>query len=151
MSDYLVRDASPADAAELASLFRSASLSNDDDRAALLAHPDALEWSGPPAAPARCRVAVDGQDGAALGFATTVPSGPDLELEDLFVGPDSMRRGIGRLLIDDVLAFALSIGAGRVMVDANPHALAFYEAVGFTVGGGTVTELGPGLRMHREV
>ena len=151
MIEPSLRDADPGDAAALAGLFRRASLSNDGDRPALLAHPDALDWRGPPAPPARCRVATEGGDGPALGFSTTVPAGPDLELVDLFVEPGSMRRGVGRLLIDDVVAFARSAGVALVTVDANPHARAFYEASGFEVVGATSTELGPGLRMRLDV
>ena len=89
--------------------------------------------------------------GPAVGFATTVPAGPDLELEDLFTDPDHVRRGVGRALVDDVLAFAGTTGAARVTVDANPHAQAFYGSVGFVVDGEAPTELGTGLRMHRDV
>lgn len=58
---------------------------------------------------------------------------------------------MARLLLGDVQDGARSSGHRRVEVDANPHALAFYEAVGFVVVGDTSTELGAGLRMHLEV
>jgi len=151
MSSAAVRDAFPGDGDGLARIFRLASLSNDGDRAVLLAHPDALVWTGPPGPPARCRVAVDGPDGPPVGFATTVRTGADLELEDLFVHPDAMRRGIATALVDDVMGFARSTGVARVAVDANPHARAFYESVGFEGDGPAVTEFGPGVRMHRDV
>jgi len=146
-----VRDALRRDVAGLSDVFRLASLSNGGDRAVLLAHPDALGWTGPPGQPARCRVAVDGPAGPVVGFATTVPAGRHLELEDLFVHPDAMRRGIGTVLVDDVVGFARSTGVARIAVDANPHARAFYVSVGFTVDGPATTEFGPGLRMHRDV
>ncbi len=150
MTGFHLRDAVAGDATALSAIFRRASLSNDGDRESLLAHPAALDWRGPPEPPARCRVVTDGRTGAAVGFATTVPSGADLELEDLFVDPARMRRGVARALVDDVVAFARSTGVARVTVDANPHARRFYEAVGFVADGPTSTELGPGLRMHRD-
>jgi hypothetical protein len=47
-----------------------------------------------------------------------------------------------------MVGFARSTYVARIAVDANPHALAFYESVGFVVDGPTATEFGPGLRMH---
>jgi GNAT superfamily N-acetyltransferase len=151
MYAFHLRDALPADASPLSELFRRASLSNDGDREALLARPDVLAWPGPPVSPARCRVATDGEHGPAVGFATVVPVGDTCDLEDLFVEPASMRRGVGRLLVDDALEWAATAGFVRVTVDANPHARAFYGSVGFVVDGPVVTELGPGLLMHRAV
>jgi len=69
----------------------------------------------------------------------------------LLAHPDAMRRGIATTLVDDVVGFARSTGVARVAVDANPHARAFYESVGFEVDGPAATEFGPGLRMHRDV
>ena len=39
----------------------------------------------------------------------------------------------------------------RIDVAANPHALAFYEAVGFVVDGVAETEFGVGTRMRIDV
>jgi hypothetical protein len=45
VADVRVRQAVNADASVLGDLFRKSSLSNAGDRASLLAHPDALEFS----------------------------------------------------------------------------------------------------------
>jgi hypothetical protein len=42
-------------------------------------------------------------------------------------------------------------GLTRIEVTANPHALAFYENVGFVLDGTTETRFGPGHRMHLDV
>jgi GNAT superfamily N-acetyltransferase len=143
-----IRDAAGADTPALAGIFRRASLSNPGDAFALGAHPDALTWTAPTDRRARCRVAVPADGGAPLGFATTVADGGALELVDLFVDPDRMRRGVGRRLIADVVDLARSCGCPRVEVDGNPHARAFYEAVGFTAVADVATEFGPGIRMR---
>ncbi len=39
----------------------------------------------------------------------------------------------------------------RLLVTANPHAMAFYLAVGFVDGGGATTALGEGRRMHLDL
>ncbi len=133
----------------LRELFRRSSLSNDGDRAALLAHPEALELSALGVEEGRTRVAV--ADGRIAGFATLLGS----ELEDLFVDPGWMRRGIGRALVADAVAVARAQGLERIEVTANDHALAFYESVGFVLEGTVETELGPtgltGLRMSMPV
>ncbi len=86
-----------------------------------------------------------------VGFATTLYVGRALELEDLFVDPDWMRRGVGRRLVLDVVALAGRHEAQRIEVTANPHAMAFYGTVGFVRDGAVETQFGPGLRMHLEV
>ena len=58
-----------------------------------------------------------------------------------------MRRGVGRALIADVVGRARRSGRGRVEVDANEHALAFYASVGFVAGGPVVLEHGTAVRM----
>ena len=112
----------------------------------LLAHPDVLVWSGEAIPRGRVRVAVE--DGAAVGFATTVPVDGGLELDDLFVEPDRMRRGVGRRLVEDVLDTARAEGVEHVWVTANPHAMAFYTAVGFVPDGTAPTRFGPASRLR---
>ena len=143
----LIRDARAVDLPALRSVFERASLSNAGDRAALQAHPEALEFSWPTAPGARCRVAVDTLGAGVVGFATTTEADGVVELVDLFVDPDRTRQGIARSLVDDVVAWARANGAHRIAVDGNPHARGFYEAVGFVVEGEVSTEFGPGLRL----
>ncbi len=142
MVEVLIRVASPGDIAALRDIFRRSSLSNEGDRDALLAHPEALELPALAVNEGRTRVAVAA--GHIVGFATLLGS----ELEDLFVDPNWMRRGIGRILVFDAISEARRNGLTRLEVTANPHALHFYASVGF-LGDGTVeTEFGPGERMH---
>jgi GNAT superfamily N-acetyltransferase len=82
-------------------------------------------------------------DGVLVGFATALPREGYLELEDLFVDPDFMRRGIATALIDDVKQRGLP-----VEVSANEHALAFYTSVGFVEIGTVETLGGPAIRMR---
>jgi len=70
-----------------------------------------------------------------------------VELDDLFVEPDSMGLGIGRQLVDAVPSRAADAGADHVDVIANPNALGFYERVGFRVTGEASTRFGRGLRI----
>jgi GNAT superfamily N-acetyltransferase len=83
-----------------------------------------------------------------IGFVTTVSEPGFLELVDLFTDPGRMRRGAATVLINDIAAFAASIGVDRVSVVGNPHALDFYERVGFVAAGHVATEFDEGIRMH---
>ena len=145
-----IRDAVPADLDAVRDVFRRASLSNAGDRPALLAHPETLVWSADAIAAGRTRVAVD-DDGAVVGFATAVPADGALELEDLFVEPSRMRQGVARRLIADLLSRAAGPGVSRVYVTANPHAMAFYTAVGFLPDGTAETRFGPAPRLRLDV
>ena len=109
------------------------SLSNDGDRALLLGNPQFLELSDVAVKERRTRVAV--VDGCIVGFVSTLEHDAGIELEDLFVGPASMRRGVARALVADVVGTAVARGVRRVEVTANVHALGFYAAVGFVRDG----------------
>jgi GNAT superfamily N-acetyltransferase len=145
-----VRRATAADLAILRDLYRRSSLSNENDRDALLGAPDALIWPGDGIASGRTELAVDGS-GQVLGFATTVVCGEGLELEDLFVDPGAMRRGVGTRLVSALVAQAASDGVPWVEVTANPHAAAFYASVGFAAVGTVETRFGPAPRLRRTV
>ena len=145
----LIRDARPDEALALEALQRRSSDVWESDRASLAAHPDAIEPPHRAIAEGRVRVAVDAS-GRRLGFSVvlTVTDGR-CELDDLFVEPDAMRQGVGRLLVDDVVSRAAAAGATYVDVIANPNALGFYERVGFEITGEASTRFGSAPRMSR--
>jgi GNAT superfamily N-acetyltransferase len=145
MDDRMIRDATDDDLGALRDVFRRASLSNDGDRAMLLANPGFLVWD--PAPSMTTRVAL--LDDRIVGFASTSPGDGAVELDDLFVDPDVRRRGIARLLIADAARSGAAAGAPAIEVTGNSHALAFYEAVGFVVIGTASTEgaVAPRLRL----
>jgi len=138
-SKPLIRSSTPADLAAVVDVFRRASLTNVGDREWILANPDRFALEERPVLEGKTRVAE--VDGRVVGFATLVGS----ELEDLFVDPDWMRRGIATALVRDAVADG---GVARIEVTANGHALAFYESVGFVHDGPAETPGGPAFRMH---
>ncbi len=147
--DFRVRLAQMEDLPALRNLFRRSSLSNERDRASLLAHPDSLEFSDRAVAEGRVRVAVI--DDRVVGFATVLVTGQIGELEDLFVDPDWMRRGIATKLVLDALANAREQERARIDVTANGQVLAFYKKIGFAWDGISQTQFGRGHRMHVDV
>jgi predicted N-acetyltransferase YhbS len=62
-----------------------------------------------------------------------------------------MKRGVGRALVRDVVETARRKGFSQIEVIANPHAVAFYEKVGFVMDREVATRLGPGHRMYLEI
>lgn len=149
MQQFTIRTAEPDDVDALRDVYRRASLSNDGDRADLLANPDALEFADTSVLEGRTRAAVAGE--RVVGFATVRVHGDAAELDDLFVDPQRMRQGVARMLIADAVLIAGSLGAPRLDVTANGHALDFYLAVGFVEDGVAETQFGTGLRMHLKV
>jgi GNAT superfamily N-acetyltransferase len=149
-----IRTAVPADLPALQQVYRAASLSNTGDAPMLLARPEFLVFTGEGIAAGRTLVALAGppDDGRVVGFATVAAGQDDgPELEDLFVDPDWRRRGIARHLLQRVVRVARDAGHRKLWVSGNPHALAFYLAVGFVQVDQVSTELGTGLRMSLDL
>lgn len=145
-----VREATVEDLGALREVYRDASLSNAGDRDALLAHPDVLLWVDDNLRAGRTRVATD-EAGTVLGFATTRPTPIGLELEDLFVRPQHMRRGVASLLVADAVETARREGHASIDVTGSPHAAAFYASVGFVRIGDEQTLFGPAPRLRLTV
>ncbi|HEY0811738.1 MAG TPA: GNAT family N-acetyltransferase [Pseudonocardia sp.] len=151
MPEVRVRQAQPADLDVVRAIFRSASLWNAGDRETLLAHPDVLVLPADDVVAGRTRVAIDGE-GQVVGFATVRHrGGRSRELEDLFVEPGHMRRGIATLLVQDLLVQAAAQDVDHIGVTANHHAMAFYRSVGFVDDGVSETRFGPASRMRLDV
>jgi len=134
----------------LESLQRRASLANPSDREAILAHPDAIDL--PQAQIDALQVFVAESAGSIQGFAALIPrEDGDLELDALFVEPDTWRQGIGRRLIEHCVVVARQQGVAAIHVIGNPQAEGFYRACAFEHVGTTDTRFGIGLLMRRMV
>jgi len=145
-----IRTARIAERLELEELQRRSSMHEPMYRAQLEAHPDAIELPTEQIALGHVRVAE--LDGVVIGFVALFERiGDACELDALFVEPGRMRGGIGRRLVEEAVQMARGRGATRIDVDANPQAVAFYEAVGFTTMGETQTRFGPAPRMSLSV
>jgi ribosomal protein S18 acetylase RimI-like enzyme len=141
----VIRLGTPADLAAASSVYRRASLSNAGDRGHLLAHPDYLILGPEGLAEGRTHVAE--QDGSVAGFATWAGTAGTIELEDLFVDPGYLRRGIATALVSCIAEILRARGEERLEVTANPHALGFYRAAGFIDCGVAETDFGAAPRM----
>jgi GNAT superfamily N-acetyltransferase len=127
----IIRNAILSEKAALEDLQLRASLTNEGDREALLANPDAIDL--PIGQIASGDVFVPELSGCIAGFAALQPRPDgDAELDGLFVEPDIRRRGVGRSLIE-------------------PHAEQFYLSCGFNPFGLTETRFGPAQLMRRHL
>jgi GNAT superfamily N-acetyltransferase len=95
------------------------------------------------------RAAVVERDGRVVGFCTLVGDPPELELGMMFVDPAHVGGGVGRELWAHARALARRLGAERVTIDADPHAEAFYLAMGAVRIGEVASESIPGRSLPR--
>lgn len=59
-------------------------------------------------------------------------------IEDVVVAPNVRGKGVGKLIVDALVAAARARGCFKVSLEAAPAALRFYAASGFEVGGQTM-------------
>ena len=143
----MIRLGRPADLGAIADIYRRASLSNPGDRDRLLAHPEYLVLEPDGLNEGRTHVAEE--NGSVVGFATWAETDDGgIELEDLFVDPKWMRRGIATALVSCICDVLRSRGAHTLEVTASPDALGFYRAVGFIDVGVAPTAFGSAPQMR---
>jgi ribosomal-protein-alanine N-acetyltransferase len=78
----------------------------------------------------------EGEAGDALGFALAWRAADEVHLLDLAVDTNARRRGVGRRLLDAVIAYAREIQGRLVLLEvrrSNVAALALYHSAGFSV------------------
>jgi GNAT superfamily N-acetyltransferase len=78
----------------------------------------------------RTNVRVAERGGEAIGLAQVAIEGQVAELAKLFVEPDCLGQGCGRLLLDWAMATARDGGATRLTIDSDPGAVPFYTRMG---------------------
>jgi formylmethanofuran dehydrogenase subunit C len=131
---FVVREYRPADAPALLDVFRaairrtaSADYNADQLRAWASLDADTPDWA------ARFEnrlVRVAEVAGEPVGFAELEADG---HIDRVYVSPDHPRRGIGRALLNELLAEAKRHGLRRVWVEVSLTARPFFEALGFTL------------------
>ena len=79
------------------------------------------------------QVGPDGRGGV-VGYAGLAVAGTEADVQTVAVSPDAQGRGIGRLLLDALVAQAARQGATSVLLEVradNPSAIRLYERTGF--------------------
>lgn len=69
-------------------------------------------------------------------------SATEVKLRQMAVAPDQQGRGLGRLLLERVLAVLGAEGISYISLNARTSALGFYVRLGFEAASGEFTEVG---------
>ncbi|MFC8224397.1 GNAT family N-acetyltransferase [Streptomyces sp. NPDC057287] len=93
------------------------------------------------------RAVVAEEDGRVLGFTTLAGEPPEGALAMMFVEPDTIGRGVGRLLFEHTTARARRLGFEALTIDADPNAEPFYRAMGAVRIGATPSGSIPGREL----
>jgi N-acetylglutamate synthase-like GNAT family acetyltransferase len=84
------------------------------------------------------------KENAVVGTVELVMDGQEAHLYKLFVDPDVIGSGAGRILYEWALARAKSLSATAILIDADPDASEFYEYMGAKIIGKTPSGSIPG-------
>jgi [ribosomal protein S18]-alanine N-acetyltransferase len=87
---------------------------------------------------ARLWVARDTPGGVPVGFVLSWRAADEMHLLDVAVAPEARRRGVGRKLVEHVLAHARATGMRMVLLEvrvSNDIAVALYRSAGFVESG----------------
>jgi putative acetyltransferase len=129
-----IRPYRPADAPALLSLFRD-TIRRVNSRD--YAPEQVAAWASDDIDPAHWAARFEGRfvavaevDGALAGFAELEEDG---HIDRFYVSADHQRRGVGRALMDALIAEARRLGVGRVFSEVSITARPFFEAHGFQV------------------
>jgi ribosomal protein S18 acetylase RimI-like enzyme len=75
------------------------------------------------------------------GFYALTGTGQTLVLDHLWVKPQHIGTGIGRALVTHAIQRAAALGADTVELEADPHAVGFYQRMGAQYRGETQSSL----------
>ena len=131
-----VRRAGPGDAETLSSLAFRSKASWGYDIEFMKRCRDELTYSEEDIDAPRFLFHVCELDHELVGFyALEILSEIEAELEDLFVKPDLIRKGIGKLLVDHVRSEAELLGIHTITIQSDPNADAFFKSIGARFSG----------------
>ena len=83
----------------------------------------------------RTSIALAEEGGRIAAMAQVEVVGDTADLLKLFVAPDALGAGLGRVLFDWATAEAHRLGARRMRIESDPGAVPFYEKMGAAVIG----------------
>ena len=145
---FTLRRAAPGDAAALTSLALRSKAYWGYDADFMAACRDELTVTAERLRLGETWLAEDG-DGRIAGFFDLHAENGIAEVYDLFVEPDCIGSGLGRLLWDKLEALAAEMNVDTIGIDADPHAVDFYTHMGATVVGEVPSGSIPGRMLPR--
>jgi GNAT superfamily N-acetyltransferase len=108
---------------------------SDTERLRDIAYAAKAHWGYEPGKVRAWADSIDLDDGRLVleeedAWASLIPRGDVCVLEDLWVRPEAMGRGVGSRLFRRAAEWARELGASRLEWEAEPNALGFYEKMG---------------------
>ncbi|MBT8078351.1 MAG: GNAT family N-acetyltransferase [Gammaproteobacteria bacterium] len=83
--------------------------------------------------------------GRVAGYAALVRLDPQTaDLEAMFVEPEMIGSGVGKVLMREIVSQARDMGVRRILIQADPNAAEFYAAAGATRCGERESDSVPG-------
>jgi N-acetylglutamate synthase-like GNAT family acetyltransferase len=89
------------------------------------------------------RMAVAERDGMLVGMVTLDGEPPEGEIGNVWVEPDAIGTGIGRILVDHAVERARALGFASLLIAADPNAEGFYRRMGAQPAGAVPSDLFP--------
>ena len=68
--------------------------------------------------------------GLVVGWSAIISKGEVCWLDDLWIDPEFIGRGIGTRMFEHAVARGRELGAARVELEAERHSVGFYEKMG---------------------
>jgi GNAT superfamily N-acetyltransferase len=93
------------------------------------------------------RVFVAEDQGKIAGFYGLETQGSEATLAFLFVEPEAIGQGFGKQLLQHALELARTLGCVELLVESDPNAERFYEAMGATRIGSVPSTVAPGREL----
>jgi len=129
----VIRPTQPGDADRLREIARAAKAHWGYDAELVRSWSSGIELKG--------EIEVAEENGEVVAWSALVPGTDGVYvLEDLWVAPDYMGRGIGAELFRRAATRARELGASVLELGADPNAVGFYEKVGARVVGEHLSE-----------
>jgi len=75
------------------------------------------------------------EGGSIGGFYALILEPPRCDLDLMFIDPDRHGRGYGRVLFEHAAEEARALGCTEMLIESDPYAVAFYEALGAVQSG----------------
>jgi GNAT superfamily N-acetyltransferase len=144
---YELRVATPNEAAELTELALRSKAHWGYDEAFMAKCRETLKVTAEDCESGAVWVAADGARLA--GFCSVCGDAPQGKLSDLFIDPEYIGKGAGRLLLENAVERAKELGFSELEIHSDPHAVDFYLHFGAEKAGEVPSESIPGRTLPR--
>lgn len=149
MITFAIRPARPVEAAALTALAMRSKASHGYDAAFMEACRAELTIRETTLAERDVWVAEQPSGALAGFFGLCPPEGGVAEVDPIFVEPALQKGGVGWALWTKLEERARAMGAERIGLDADPHAVGFYERMGLAIVGRSPSGSIPGRFLPR--